>query len=181
MNDDYWHAVAMLRLDRRQGLPELARVFGRGMAPREIGGPLRGRLVATTVGHGSDVVFEALANAWLPWRGKSFAPAQADGLNLFTRGGDRAISLAFPRYHGRSSDGTERTAFRFVTSVGASQTHPDTDVLRIDYRDLAENPAWPVRRVLDELVQVEDDLFLGQALMHWRGELRRAAWFSLER
>ena len=42
------------------------------------------------------------------------------------------------------------------------------------------NPAFPVRRVLDELVQVEPELFLGQVLLSWSGRLRRVAWFSLE-
>jgi hypothetical protein len=34
---------------------------------------------------------------------------------------------------------------------------------------------------LHELVTVDDGLFLGRALLGWRGSLRRAAWLSLER
>ena len=64
--------------------------------------------------------------------------------------------------------------------VGPSVTSPSCEVLRIDYRDLEENPTWPIRQILDELVQVDDEVYLGQALMQWRGELRRAASFSLE-
>lgn len=57
---------------------------------------------------------------------------------------------------------------------------PGTAVLRIDY-DLEENPAWPVRLVLDEVVEVEPGLLLGQALLEVRRRWRRAAWFCLER
>ncbi len=176
----YWHAVAMLRLDRARGLAELERVFAAGSTPEGLSGPLRGRLVATTLGHGIDAVTEALTHAWLPWKGKTFDPQAHEGRNLFTKGGDTALRLAFPKYEQRGVDDTGPTAFRFLNDVGPSVTHPGTDVLRIDYRDLDENPEWPIRQILDELVRVDDDVYLGQALMNWRGELRRAAWFSLE-
>jgi hypothetical protein len=177
---NYWHAVAMLRLDRPRGLVELERTFAAGSAPAALDGPMRGRVVATTVGHGADRVFEALARAWMPWKGKTFDPVRHEGTNLFTPGGDTAIRIAFPTYRARGRRDTGPVAFRFLTGVGPSVTVPSRDVLRIDYRDLEENPTWPVRRVLDELVQVDDEVYLGQALMQWRGELRRAAWFSLE-
>jgi hypothetical protein len=176
----YWHAVAMLRLDRPRGLAELERIFASGSAPADLEGPMRGRVVATTIGHGTDRVFEALARTWMPWKGKSFDPEKAEGRNLFTPGGDTAIRLVFPRYRERGRQDTGPAAFRFLSSVGPSVTEPSREVLRIDYRDLAENPRWPIRRILDELVKVEDEVYLGQALMHWRGELRHAAWFSLE-
>jgi hypothetical protein len=171
----------MLRLDRPRGLIELERAFAEGEPPEGLDGPLRGRLVATTLGHGLDGPLEASARAWMPWRGKTFAVAAGDGRNLFTPGGDRAIGLMFRGYGGRGTHATGATAFRFMTSVGPSVTHPGVDVLRIDYRDLDENPSWPIRRILDELVAVGEGALLGQALMDWRGTLRRAAWFSLER
>jgi hypothetical protein len=176
----YWHAVAMLLLDRPRGLAELERIFATGSAPAGLAGPMRGRLVATTVGHGADGLFEAFARAWLPWQGKTFDPARGEGQNLFTRGGDTAIRMMFPRYRERGTQDTGPVAFRFRTDVGPSVTEPASEVLRIDYRDLEENPAWPIRLILDELVKVDDEVYLGQALMHWGGELRRAAWFSLE-
>jgi hypothetical protein len=71
-------------------------------------------------------------------------------------------------------------AFRFLTSTGPSAFVPGVEVLRIDYRDVPENPRWPVRRILDELVMIEHGRYLGQALLEYRGQLRRAAWFCLE-
>ncbi len=178
---DYWHAVAMLRLDKPLGLEELEGCFVAGAPARGMVGDRRGRLLAVTVGYGLDTPFEALARAWMPWRGKSFSKEAQAGVNLFTTGGRRAIRVAFPGYRGiHEDDHLGTTAFSFQTSIGPSVTAPDLEVLRLDYRSVAENPPFPVRRVLDEVVEVERDLWLGQALMHWEGRLRRAAWFSLE-
>ncbi|MGH2636484.1 MAG: hypothetical protein ACRDHU_10125, partial [Actinomycetota bacterium] len=70
-------------------------------------------------------------------------------------------------------------AFGFETSLGPSVTDPGTSVLRLDYA--RPGSPWPVRLVLDELVEVGDGQHLGQALVSWRGRYRRAAWFALER
>jgi hypothetical protein len=55
-------------------------------------------------------------------------------------------------------------------------------VLKIDY-DLKENPSLTVRRVLDELVRLDDDLYVGKAHVHWwwrpKGEWQTVAYFSL--
>jgi hypothetical protein len=177
---DYWRAVALLEEDRRAGLAGLAGCFAAGAVPTGLSGPLRGRLLTTTLGPRADPVAAALARAWMPWRGKTF---DADGgANLLTAGGRRAARLCWPAYAGMVArpDATV-AAFRFRTSTGPSAVPPGVDVLRLDYRDVEENPQWPVRRILDELVAVGPGLYLGQALLHWRGRLRRAAWFSLER
>lgn len=177
----YWRAVGLLRLDRAEGLEELERCFAGGTVPAGLRGPLRGRLLATTVGRGLDPLFEGLARAWMPWQGKTFDPQLADGRNLFSPAVRRMTRVTLPGYHEvRDEAPGQVSAFRFQTSAGSSALDPAVEVLRIDYRAVAENPDWPVRRVLDELVAVEDGLFLGQALMRWRGALRRAAWFSLE-
>ena len=118
-------------------------------------------MIATTCGYGLDGAFEALGRLWMPWRGKTFSRQAAEGVNLFTAGGRRAIRVVCPRYQGLGDDESGTSAFRFVTSVGESVTHPGLTVLRLDYRAVAENPTFPVRRVLDELVQVDDGQFLG--------------------
>jgi hypothetical protein len=179
-NRGYWHALAMLRLDRPRGLEELEQQFSAGGAPEDLDGPMRGRLLATTLGHGIDGLFEGIANLWMPWRGKELSTQAGEGRNLFTTGGIRVIRAMFPSYREAREDGVSPTAFRFTTAVAASETFPSTKVLQIDYRDLAENPSFPIRRILDELVRVDDEVYLGQALMLWHGRLKRAAWFSLE-
>lgn len=177
---DYWHAVAMVRLDRPLGLAELESCFADGKAAEGLVGFRRGRLIATTVGYGLDGAFEGLGRWWLPWRGKDFSRQAPEGVNLFTAGGRRAIRTVFPRYRGLVDGEAGASAFRFTTSVGPSSTHADRTVLRLDYRGVEGNPAFPVRRLLDELVQIGDGLYLGQALLGRGGAFRRVAWFSLE-
>jgi hypothetical protein len=177
---DYWHAVAMLRLDRPLGLAELESCFAEGKPAEGLVGFRAGRLLATTVGYGLDGVLESVGRVWSPWLGKEFSRQAPEGLNVFTRGGRRAIRIVFPRYRGLTPGERGASGFRFVTSIGRSDTHPGTSVLRLDYRPVTANPSFPVRRVVDELVQVEAGIFLGQALVVWGGSLRRVAWFSLE-
>ena len=90
------------------------------------------------------------------------------------------MRVTLPRYRLLDEEGGLHSAFRFLTSTGPSAFTPGVEVLRIDYRDVAENPRWPIRKILDELVQVDDTHYLGQALLEFRGSLRRAAWFALE-
>jgi hypothetical protein len=178
--NDFWHAVAMLRLDRSLGLAELQACFANGKVAEGLVGFHPGRLIATTCGYGLDGPFEAMSRWWMPWRGKHFSRQAAEGVNLFTVGGRRAIRTAFPRYRGLGDDEQGTSAFRFVTSIVPSVSHPSVTVLRLDYRGVEQNPAFPIRRVVDELVQIDDGLYLGQALMTWSGRPHRVAWFSLE-
>jgi hypothetical protein len=176
---DYWHAVAMLRLDRPRGLTELEACFAGGKAAEGLVGFRAGRLLATTWGYGLDGAFESMARLWLPWRGKEFSRHAAEGVNLFTPGGRRAIRVTFPRYQGLADGASGASAFRFETSIGPSATDPGLSVLRLDYRIVGENPSI-VRRLLDEIVSIDDGLCLGQALLSTGGRLGRVAWFSLE-
>jgi len=176
----YWKAVATVAVDRRRALADIERFFATGTVPEGLDGFHRGRLVATTLGYGLDFLPETVARLWMPWKGKTFDPAEAEGQNVFSAKGRFVARLLWPRYRGiaRFAPGLD-TAFRFLTSAGESAAHKDLRVLRIDY-DLPDNPAWPIRRVLDELVRVDEGLYLGQALLRLGGRWRRAAWFSLE-
>jgi hypothetical protein len=178
----FWRTVADVAVDRPGALTALERSFVGGDVPARVDGFHAGRLVASTAGHGLDVVVETLTRVWMPWRGKTFDASAGEGWNVFDPRGRWVARALWPRYEiGRSAEvGRDDRAFRFVTADGRSALMPGTAVLRIDY-DLEENPAWPVRRVLDEVVEVEPGLLLGQALLEVRGRWRRAAWFCLER
>lgn len=176
----YWRAVATVAVDRRRALADIERFFEAGSVPEGLDGFHRGRLVATTLGYGLDFVPETLARLWMPWKGKTFDSGTSEGRNVLSARGRFLARLLWPRYRGIApfEPGLD-TAFRFVTSAGESAANEGFQVLRIDY-DLPDNPAWPIRRVLDELVRVDEGLHLGQALLRLRGRWRRAAWFSLE-
>jgi hypothetical protein len=177
----FWRAVGLLRLERPAGLVALESVFATGSAPSGLRGPMRGRFLASTIGHHLDPAFEALTSVWLPWKGKTFDPDAEGGRNLFTAGARRMMRVTLPTYQTLDEPGGRCSAFRFITSTGPSAFTPGVEVLRIDYRDVAENPSWPVRKILDELVMIDEGRYLGQALIELRGSLRRAAWFSLEK
>lgn len=175
----YWRAVATLPVDRVGALAQLEACFAGAGAPGPLNGPYEGRLLATTVGRGADPLFSAVAGVWMPWRGKTFNSAVGQGRNRFSRPAGPVLRLLFPGYQGVAADPSgETTAFRYVTSLGPSKLRPATRVMRIDY-DLPDNPRWPIRRILDELVTVDEGVFLGQALVRRHGRWSRAAWFSL--
>jgi hypothetical protein len=174
---DLRRAESQFRRDRRRALAELERCFANGRAPEGLDGPLEGRLVATTFGYGLDIVFEGIARLYLPWLGKSFDADAKEGRNRFAPSARPFIRVFWPAY--RDLELAPRggcSAFAFDTSVGPSATDPTVSVLRIDY---AGTSPWPVRLVLDELVDVGDGEHLGQALIRRRAGFRRVAWFAL--
>ncbi len=169
----------MLRHDRRWALDELERIFESGAASEGLEGPLDGRMVTSTFGFGLDAVIEALTRLYMPWTGKVFLPEKKGGRNRFVRSSRPFFRLWWPRYDDLRDDGRGGfTAFRFDTSVGDSLTVPGLPVLKLNYGH-PESP-WPVRLVLDELVDVGGGQHLGQALMRRSGPLRRVVWFTLQ-
>jgi hypothetical protein len=175
----YWRAVATLPVDRVGALTQLEECFARGGAPGPLDGAYEGRFLTTTIGGRGDRLMSVVGTLWMPWKGKTFDSAAGQGRNRFSRPAGPVLRLFLPGYRGVAADrSAETTAFRFVTSVGPSKLRPAVRVMRIDY-DLPDNPRWPVRRILDELVIVDEGVFLGQALVRRRGRWRRAAWFSL--
>ena len=77
------------------------------------------------------------------WQGKSFSVATARGINIFAtkEGGVR-----------------ESQPFKFYVGKGIQQH--SLDVIKIDY-DLPENDLW-IRPLLDEIVQIAPDMYLGK-------------------
>lgn len=176
----YWRALGTLPVDRPRALALLEDAFRSGSVPRGLDGPYRGRLIATTFGR-VDSAFGALARLWMPWKGKVFDAAGAKGRNILSGSARPAVRAMWPRYRDLVPAAPGRfTTFRFVTETGPSVLFQGVHVLRIDY-DISEDPAFIIRRILDELVRVDEDLYLGQALLRLRGRWRRAGWFALER
>lgn len=177
----YWRAVATLPHDRRKALAELETCFSAGGTVESLDGPTRGRLLTTTVGYGLDPVFMGLASIWMPWKGKELVAEAKEGRNIFTPSFRMVLRPMWPGYRDERSLGDGRfTTFRFTTWSGDSTLESSIQVFKIDY-DLPDSPALLIRDILDELVTIDDGLYLGQALLRWRGRYRRAAWFQLER
>ena len=172
-------AHARLERDRQAALEILGRLFSLGAVPRP-DGRYKGEIIAVSTGLLSDPFFEWLTRLYLPWLGKTFDAANGRGDNIFLDNAwSKATShLGWPAYR-RASDeppGTVRV-FPFRTYAGPAIDEPDVTVLKIDYSD-APNPL-PVRRVVDEIVELPGGYILGKAHMRGLCEFRRVAFFSL--
>lgn len=175
----YWKAVAELGGDRRAGLDGLESCFREGRPVQRPEGRHAGRLLATTFGFGLDGVFETLARVWMPWKGKAFDAEEKSGRNVFTSGFRVPMRLMWPGHHDEEPAGPGRfTTFRFSTWTGPSAIDPSVEVLKVNYA-IPESPAFLISSILDEVVEIEEGLSLGQALMRGGEGFRRVAWFSL--
>ena len=175
-------AQALAKRNRAEGWAALNRTFRAGSPPAPaLNGRYAGELVMLDLAPGPTQLVNVIVSAWLPWKGKTFDAARASGDNVFTRDSWFLAHVYWPLYRGYVGDGPATyRAFTFRTYVAAGLADPDRHVLKIDY-DLPENPAFSIRRVLDELVQVADGIYLGKAhLKWWWGRWQLVAYFSLK-
>ncbi len=154
--------------DRSAGLAALNRLFRGGRVPDPPpDGPYDGQLVAVDLAPGLSQLVEWLASLWMPWKGKFLIQAQSKGDNIFARSSRTALRILFPFYRGMADYEPETfRAFVFQTSVDAGMADRDRQVFRIDY-DRPDNPGLSIRRIVDEIVQVEDGLYLGKIHFRW--------------
>jgi hypothetical protein len=179
--DELIGARRLLSRDRQAGLAALNELFRSGVVPTPaLDGSYQGELVALDIAPGLTQIAGALAHLWLPWLGKRFAAGSDQGDNIFAKESYLLGRLMWPLYRDYRDVGPERYhAFAFRTYVGPGKQDPDRKVLKIDY-DLSVNPALSVRRVVDELVQIDSGLYLGKAhLKWWWGRWQMVAFFSL--
>lgn len=179
--DDLLTAKSQVKQHRAQGLEALNNLFRSGMPPRHpLDGRYRGELVALDIAPGLTEWFQSITTAWMPWLGKTFNAAQQRGDNIFTQDSYLLARIFNPFYRGFTADqpGTYR-GFAFRTYMAPGVIDSDRTVLKIDYSQKA-NPALTVRRVLDELVQIDDNLYLGKAHVRWWwGSCQTVAYFTL--
>lgn len=169
--------------DRTRGLAALHELFRTGAVPDPApDGRYAGELLALDVAPLLTPIAQGMACWWMPWQGKVFDADRADGSNIFTCDSWRLAHLFWPFYRHYQVDGAQTyRAFAFHTRTGPGLLDPDVTVLKIDY-NLPENPVLNVRRVLDEVVQIADGLYLGKAHLHWWwGRWQTVAYFTLRR
>jgi hypothetical protein len=171
-------AHARLETDRHTAIETLSRLFRLGTPPVQANGRYDGELVALSTGLLSDPFFEWLTRIYLPWLGKSFDATARTGDNVFK---DNTWSKAtekfgWPEYRVQDQPGVVRV-FPFRTYVGPGIEDPDVKVLKIDYSD-SPNPL-PVRRIVDEVVELPGGYILGKAHMRGLREFRRVCFFGL--
>lgn len=165
--------------DRKPALEILTALFRLGTPPRP-DGRYDGELIGLSTGLLSDPFFEWLGRMYLPWLGKTFDAQAGSGDNIFT---DNAWSkatgkLGWPEYrvHDEALPETVRV-FLFQTEVIEAVEDEGLAVLRLLYAE-APNPL-PVRRIVDELVELPGGYLLGKAHMRGLREFRRVCFFGL--
>lgn len=100
-------------------------------------------------------------NRNVPWLGKTFVASNNLGFNIFTPKGAKILKVLAPFYGGFSKNAQGNTeAFYFQTRIERGLKDKTTDVIRLDY-DTPENPL-PIRIILDEIVEVAPEHFLGK-------------------
>ncbi len=167
--------------NRAAALATLNEIFAEGRLPSPPPeGRYRGELITPSLHPWLDAFGRAFTSWWLPWQGKTFSRTANTGDNIFANDARWLARLVWPTYRGYIPDGPGQTrALQFRTYTGPGQLDPGLTVFKIDY-DWDVNPRFVVRQVLDELVQVDDDYYLGKALLRQRsGAYVCAAFFSL--
>lgn len=177
-------ARVLLKKSHSEGWAALNVLFRDGKLPDPVpNGRYHGELLALDIAPGFTQFSQWLANLWMPWRGKTFDASQQRGENILTKDSYLLARLFNPLYQEFVTDTSDTyRAFAFRTYTAPGLADPDRMVLKIDY-NLKENPAFTVRRVLDELVQIDNDMYLGKAHVHWwwrpKGAWQTVAFFSL--
>lgn len=174
-------AQNLVKINRAQGLNALNDLFRSGTAPSlSLDGRYAGELIALDVAPGLTQIAQAVCSVWMPWKGKTFDASRSEGINIFHRSSYALAHIFWPLYRGYQDDTVETyRAFAFHTYIAPGKADPDREVLKIDY-DILGNPGASIRRVLDELVQVDEGYYLGKAhLKWWTGTWQMVAYFSL--
>lgn len=171
----------LLRPDavRARAIEGLDELFRSGSAPEPPpDGPLSGELLTTTVARPADASVRAIASMYMPWLGKSFDREAQTGVNLLKTSAKKPMKVLWPSYEPVREMADRLEAFPFRTRIDAGAVDPGLQVLKIDY-DFDANPAFVIRRILDELVQLDDGLYLGKILFRTKKAWQPVGFFSL--
>jgi hypothetical protein len=177
-------ARAESRLDPKimqtEAIAELDELFRGGAAPDpQPDGMHPGRLVTMSVTRPTDAVVRSIAGLYMPWLGKSFDAETQSGINVLAANARTPMKALWPRYTPVREFADRIECFPFSTRIEGGAVDPELQVLKIDY-DSEANPDFIIRRILDELVQVDDGLYLGKILFRTKHSWKPIGFFSLE-
>jgi hypothetical protein len=166
---------------RRRSIARLDELFAGGRAPDpQPDGFLDGRLVTMAVHPLLDGFVRRVADIWMPWLGKSFDASTEMGINVLVPKARGPMRLLWPSYEPERTLADRIEVFPFRTRIAPGELDPQVDVLKIDY-DFDANPGFLIRRILDELVQIDERDYLGKILFRMGSGFRNIGFFSLHR
>ena len=132
-----------------------------------------------SVARPADAAVRGIASLYMPWLGKSFDPSTQTGVNVLSPSARPPMKVLWPTYEAERTLADRIEAFPFRTRVGEAAVDPGVQVLKIDY-DFEPNPELLIRRVLDELVQIDEGLYLGKILFRTKSGRHPIGYFSLQ-
>ncbi len=167
------------KLVRAQAISALDDLFRSGYAPDQWPeGWLRGELITTSITRPLDGAVRVISSLYMPWLGKRFDPGNQTGVNVLKPSARPLMKTLWPNYEPEEVFSERIEAFPFRNRVGPGEVDPSVQVLKIDY-DFPPNPDLLIRRILDELVQLEERLYLGKILFRRNQGWRPIGFFSL--
>jgi len=174
-------ARKQLKDDQKGAIVALDSIYRRGIVPGTLlNGRYWGEFITSNFNPFLDTWLDNITKVWLPWEGKVFDAETGSGSNIFTNDILFLGHLIWPFYNGYVPDNRGRSlAFKFQASFGKCLLEPDIEVLRLNF-DLPENPQFLIYELVDQLVQIGDDFYLGKAVLkHPEGGRFCAAYFTL--
>ena len=168
------------RRARRAGLARLQELFGSARAHDPVPeGFFEGRPLALSVSAVLDRLVRRIADFYTPWLGKRFEPSAAQGINVLAPSAQAPMRLLWPSYIPERELVDRIEAFPFKVWRGAGEVDREVETLKVDYSwDRSPDPL--VRRLRDDLVELEDGLLLGKSLLRVREGYRELGYFSLK-
>jgi hypothetical protein len=182
-SDSIRTAKQLLSTRRKDGLAALDALFRAGTVPgAPPDGPYHGELVALDIAPIVTQLVEWLTSFLMPWKGKFLIAAESRGDNIFSAKWRTVLGLMFPFYKGNRDYGNDAfRAFIFETSIAQGKVDTDRRIFRIDY-DRPDNPALSIRRIVDEIVEVSDGVYLGKVhFKWWWGTWQMIGYFALRK
>lgn len=165
---------------REHAIVALDDLFRSGSAPDpQPEGFLRGELITMSVTRPSDAAVRGIAALYMPWLGKSFDPSTQSGVNILKPSAKGPMKVLWRNYTPEREMADRLEAFPFRTRIEAGAVDPGLQILKIDY-DFDANPHFIIRRILDELVQLDERLFLGKILFRTKRAWHPIGFFSLQ-
>lgn len=164
---------------RADAIAELDALFRDGTAPDpQPDGFLPGELVTMSLTRPTDAFVRSLTGLYMPWLGKKFDRDANEGINILKPAARSQLKVLWRSYEPQVAPDGNLEAFPFRTRIAPGAIDPNVDVLKIDY-DFEANPSFIIRHILDELVQIDDGLYLGKILYRTRNSWHPIGFFSL--
>lgn len=170
-----------LKYDQKGAIAALDNIYRQGRVPDPlINGRYWGEFLTSNFHPVLDNWLDIITNMWLPWVGKTFDAKTNTGDNIFTNDGLWLGRLIWPFYNGYVADSRGRSlAFKFQYSMDKCLLEPDITVLSLNF-NLPDNPQFLIRDLVDQLVQIDQDYYLGKAVLkHPEKGWFCAAYFTL--